>query len=85
MQFQLNGNGEIPLGISDSKLPQERFKDRTDVNNLCDDMIASDRKRNLLRANVEKIWEAIRSIPRRGSRRNINRGERGSIIARSKG
>lgn len=56
MQFQMNGNGVIPLGISDSKLPQERFRDRTDVHNLCDDMIAGDRKRNLLRTNVERIW-----------------------------
>jgi hypothetical protein len=56
MRFQLNGNGVLPLGVSDEKLPQERFKDCTDVHNLADDMIAGDRKRNLLRANVEKIW-----------------------------
>ncbi len=56
MQFQLNGNGELPIGISDSKLPQERFRDRTDVHNLCDDMIAADRKRNILRTKVEDIW-----------------------------
>jgi hypothetical protein len=56
MNFQLNGNGVIPLGVADLKLPAERFRDHTDVHNLCDDMIAGDRKRNLLRANVDRIW-----------------------------
>jgi hypothetical protein len=49
--------GEMPLGISEpGKLPAERFSSHTEVSNLCNQMVSSDRKRNIERANIEGLW-----------------------------
>src|ERR1043166_2872428 len=48
--------GVLPLGVEDNKLPKERFSSHTDVHNRCDELIKGDRKRNIIRAESEKLW-----------------------------
>ena len=49
--------GEIPVSIErENELPAERFRDWTDVFNLADQFIDADRRRNIRRANVERLF-----------------------------